>query len=333
MTKPTLSIIIPVYNAAEYISNIIQRILDQDFNDFELLLIDDGSNDNSLNIINEFSIRHKNITVYSKKNGGPSSARNFGLERAKGKYIQFYDSDDDILPGALSTIIKVIRSSDVDMVISGWQINTASSVKPISPDGCIVRTDLTNFILQSIGNDGTLYNLWNKLFRADIIHENNLRFREDVWFGEDLMFAFEYFKHIRSLKIIPNITYNYYTDNNSSVFRASSIIPKYRHINDIALGEFVGKSYSEKTKDLYHWVRWRWLLSYWMLVSKSNNPLRLKIALIKQGVNKGLIVAKSSRYIGKNKHTLEKTINYLIRHPLLALIFASILSWIKRIMV
>ena len=332
MKRPTLSIIIPIFNSSSSISTIVNSILKQDFHDFELLLINDGSTDNSLEILHRLAHTDRRISIHSKENGGPSSARNFGLECAKGKYIQFYDSDDDILPEALNTTIKAAESSGADIVVSGWQINTATSSKPINPKECIVKNDLTNFVLESIGNDGTLYNLWNKLFCADIIRKNNLRFRDDVWFGEDLMFAFEYFKHANSLKIVSKITYIYNTGSDSSVFRTSSIIPTYRYANDKSLGEFVGENKTEKTQDLYQWIRWRWLLSYWMLVGQSNKSLKEKIILINQGITKGLVVAKNSHNIGRNKYILEKIVNYLIKHPFLALIFTRILSLIKRIM-
>lgn len=333
MKAPTLSIIIPVYNAAEYLDGIVTAILHEEFRDFELILVDDGSTDDSLALMKRYATKDRRVRIYSKENGGPSSARNLGLARARGQYIQFYDSDDTILPGALHTIIRAIDSTGADLLVSGWQIRrlTPQSVTPISPQPATVDEDIVDFTLTSIGQDGTLYNLWNKLFRADLIRRHKLRFRDDVWFGEDLLFAFSYLAHCRRLCIIPDITYSYLVNRGTNVFRRSSIVPEYRQINNAALDAFIGKRPVRKTQELAHWVKWRWLLSYWMLVSRSGLPLEEKLSLIRQGASDGLVVAQNTHYIGAKKYLLENILRRLTKHPFAALTFGGVLSNFKQL--
>lgn len=333
MRRPIVSIIIPIYNASSSIGNIVNKILRQSLPDFELLLVDDGSSDSSLNIIENLASSDRRIRVYAKPNGGPSSARNLGLRYARGEYIQFYDSDDNIISSALSCIVQAIQEDDADVLISGWDIVHEGKRKTISmsPKATIVDNDIINYTLHSLGQDGTLYNLWNKLFKADIIRQHAIRFREDVNFGEDLIFALEYFKYAKKIKLISKTTYIYHTGREASLFRTSSIVPEYRYINDAALRSFTGHITTEKTRDLFQWVRWRWLLSYWMIVARSNKSLRNKLLLIKRGASSNMVVAKSQRYIGRTAYILEFIMSRAVHRPIIALLFGRLLSSIKRI--
>ena len=124
MRQPLLSIIIPVWNASDNIRHIVNSVLSQSLDNFELILIDDGSSDDTLSVLHAIEKTDKRVKVYTKPNGGPSSARNLGLEKAQGKYIQFYDADDDITPNALRTIVQAIKESKSDLVVSGWKISS-----------------------------------------------------------------------------------------------------------------------------------------------------------------------------------------------------------------
>lgn len=333
MQHPTLSIVIPVYNAAHSISTITNIILNQSFSDFELLLINDGSTDNSLDIIQAFAKKDQRVRVYSQQNAGPSNARNLGLLHAQGKYIQFYDSDDTIDSEAITNTMQSITKSGADLLVSGWRIVYDGKNRSLSmtPKAAIIEEDIIDFTLASLGHDGTLYNLWNKLFRADIIRRHKITFQDDIRFGEDLLFALDYLRHTKKIQIIPTITYEYFTGQQSNLFRTSSIVPIYRHANDKALYSFVGTATTEKTQDLFQWLRWRWLLSYWMLVSQSNKPFREKLALIQQGVDCSLNVARSSTHIGRNNYILENILSRVKKVPLIAIFFAALLSSIKKL--
>lgn len=286
--KPLLTIIIPVYNSARSIGVISKSILSERFTDFELILVDDGSTDDTLSKLKAIQEKDNRVRVFTKTNGGPSSARNYGVEKSRGKYIQFYDSDDNVADGALQTTISAISENDSDVLASGWQIDLQAPQKlvknyeQIRPTPELVTENTTSFVLRSLGDNGTLYNLWNKLFRADIIHQNKLRFREELRFGEDLVFALEYFQHIKSLRIVPDVTYHYLTSSSTGEFSRWSIVPEHRVANDEAIIEFAGNSPSPTERDLLDWVRWRWLMSYWSLVAGSNKSFSEKLSLIDQ---------------------------------------------------
>lgn len=338
MKAPVLSIIIPAYNAASSIKRIVTAILSEEFADFELIIVDDGSKDATLNVVRGIAAKDKRVVVRSQRNGGPSSARNTGLKKARGTYIQFYDADDTIVPGALRATVKAAERSRSDVVISGWRVclqpNESSKIqvyKEIAPEATEVEgADLAPYVMQSIGNDGRLYNLWNKLFRADIIKEHNLTFREDIRFGEDLIFGLQYLRYTKKMTLIPDITYEYLSNSPTSVFGGSSLVPEYRQVNDQELAAYAGEDRSDKLDDLFHWVRWRWLLSYWSAVAGSALTRKEKLRLVSSIPSVKYVVAKSSRHIGKKKLGIERTLKLLLSSPRAALAFATLFAQAKR---
>ncbi len=118
-----ISVVVPIYNVAEYLNECIDSILDQDYKTTEILLIDDGSTDHSGKICNEYARKHRNIRVIHQENAGLSAARNKGLSVAKGYYICFIDSDDYILPGYLSEMIKTIKKENADICVCCYSKN------------------------------------------------------------------------------------------------------------------------------------------------------------------------------------------------------------------
>lgn len=294
MSKPLVSVIIPVWNASDNVRRIISSILHQSFRNYELILIDDGSSDDTLSVLQAIEKTDRRIRVFTKPNGGPSSARNLGLEKARGTYIQFYDADDNIADNALSVVTDAAAKGS-GVIVSGWQIDLQTpkgiikNYKQVSPLTETVTKDINNYIVRSLGGSGALYNLWNKLFRAEIIHKNNLRFREDLRFGEDLLFSLEYLKYIKSISVIPQVTYHYKSSSSAGVFSSSSLVPEYRIANDEAVVEFAD---NKDSSDL-QWLRWRWLISYWSLVAGSKKSLGEKISLIKQFTPKNLRIVTS----------------------------------------
>ncbi len=310
MRQPLLSIIIPVWNASDNIRHIVNSVLSQSLDNFELILIDDGSSDDTLSVLHAIEKTDKRVKVYTKPNGGPSSARNLGLEKAQGKYIQFYDSDDDIPSGALHATTSILDESKSDIIVSGWQIDLQTSrgiirnYKQIIPQEEVVSSNVALYVLRSLGNNGLLYNLWNKLFRADIIHKYQLRFREDIRFGEDVLFSLEYFKHVQKLYIIPDVTYHYQANSKTSVFSSSSLVPEYRLANDEAIIAFAKTKPNREERDLLNWLRWRWLISYWSCVVGSQKRLNEKLYLIKQFNPKSLQVSRVS-VIGVKKSLIQ----------------------------
>lgn len=286
MKSPMLSIVVPTYNAESTVADFIASVLSQDFSDFELIMVNDGSTDNTESIVREISKEDSRIVLITKKNGGPSSARNVGIEYAKGQFIQFFDSDDLVMPGALSTTTSAILTSNSSVVVSGWEIkighSSAPTYKTISPKPQLITDDLAGFVLKSLGDIGTLYNLWNKLFVAKIIKEHNLKFQETLRFGEDVVFFLDYLSFADSIQLIPQPTYQYVESSSTSIFGSSALDPGFRLENDKAIVRFAKSSLRQDTEGLLSWLRWRWLISYWILMSGSRITRDEKIQRLKQ---------------------------------------------------
>jgi len=338
MKKPTVSVVIPAYNTSEAVKNVINGVLEQSFEDFEVILVNDGSTDNTLEVLKSYQEKDKRIRVFSKKNSGaPSGPRNFGIGKVRGKYIQFFDSDDRIASkDALKKAVEAMNERD--LVATGWTVDLETKdkiirdYKKVSPERELITKDITNYVLKSIGSTGLLYNIWNKLFRTSIIKKNNIKFRENLPFGEDLLFVLDYLKYVKSIQIIPDITYGYFTSNISGTFSKSSLVPEYRHINNQALDDFIGDSPSQETKDLADWVKWRWLLSYWMRISQADLPLSEKIQRIKDGPgHKQLTAVKKPHHIGDKRYLMIRYANLLLKSPSMALLVAKTASKSKQV--
>lgn len=220
--QPKISVIVPVYNVEKYLRRCIDSILAQTFTDFEVLLIDDGSTDTSGNICDEYAEKDPRIRVFHKENGGVSSARNRGLDNARGEWICFVDSDDWID----NVHLYDFMSFNTDLVINGYkQISSDSNSIELIKTLDNIQVYSTKEIMSLLCNIFSFHLLlgivWNKRFRRDIIIREHIYFDEDISFREDEIFVFEYCKFIQSAATSNSITYNYVHYNNSLMHNTS----------------------------------------------------------------------------------------------------------------
>lgn len=191
--KDLISVIVPVYNAESTIERCIQSILAQTYEKFELILIDDGSIDNSLSICKSATNLDERVIVIHKKNGGVSSARNVGLDCAKGDYLIFVDSDDYIDQDMFETYIELMHRNCSDIIIGGLSVITSENQireikKPILSG--IFNSEIWNMIC----NNHELYGyIGGKLFKMNIINEYKIRFNQEMYSQEDLDFCISYY--------------------------------------------------------------------------------------------------------------------------------------------
>lgn len=178
MNLPAVSIIVPVFNAYKYLARCIDSILKQTFTDWECLLIDDGSTDGSGVLCDEYAQRDSRIRVFHKERGGVSSARNVGLEKARGEWLVFVDADDWIMPCHLADI----NQYKVDLVIFDFFRNNE-----VQQQDCTRIYDYKDLI-NAIISEKIFGALWNKRFSTKLIRSIGLLFDEDVDFGEDVLF-------------------------------------------------------------------------------------------------------------------------------------------------
>lgn len=163
-----ISVIVPIYKVEAYLRRGIDSILAQDYPNMEVILVDDGSPDNCGKICDEYAKKDTRIRVIHKTNGGVSSARNAGLDVAKGEYISFIDSDDSILPYMYSTMIKVIENNNLDIVTCGVQrIKLGEKIKETYGDGSVRIVDGREALIDCLANDGAA--VWNKVYAKKAI--------------------------------------------------------------------------------------------------------------------------------------------------------------------
>ena len=203
-----ISIIIPVYNAEDYIEPCLESIMSQDFLDYEVIVVDDGSTDRSGEICDRFAERDPRFKVLHKVNGGVSSARNEGIEAAQGEYLMFVDSDDALLPGALKVLSEA--AEDHDFVLGGHIADDGGKVSTLVPvkSGRYPDGDMSSFFDENLTrNCAMLDSPWAKLFRRSTV--GNLRFCNDISYAEDKLFVFSFFALCGSAVTVPVPVYRY----------------------------------------------------------------------------------------------------------------------------
>lgn len=210
-----VSFIVPVYRCEASLERCVSSILAQTYTNLELILVDDGSPDNSGRLCDELAKQDPRIVVIHKENGGPSSARNRGLDAAKGQYVQFVDSDDYIDPDMTERLVCRMESQDVQLVLCGYLQVHPDHDEPQrfeEIDRVLVKDVakiVPNFVYRTFPNA-----LWNKLYqRAYMDH----RFDERVRYGEDLLFNLQYLRKIQALSVCDFCPVHYVVDNPESL--------------------------------------------------------------------------------------------------------------------
>lgn len=223
--KPAVSIIVPVYNAQKSIGRCIESIINQEFTDFEVILVNDGSKDASGAICDEYAARDSRIRVIHKENTGVSDSRNLALDEAKGEYIQFMDSDDWITTDATSLLYRAAKEHQCDMVIADFYRVVGQRVShkgDIDEDGVLTREEFAAHMME---NPADFYYgvLWNKFFKREIIEKYKLRMDKEISWCEDFMFNLEYIRHTESIYALGVPIYYYVKTKGSLASQGMSI--------------------------------------------------------------------------------------------------------------
>lgn len=204
-----ISVIVPVYNVEKYLHRCIDSILAQTYSDFELLLIDDGSKDSSGEICDEYTQKDTRVRVFHKENGGVSSARNMGLENAKGEYVTFCDSDDYVGEDWLDSYREVMHAN-VDLAIQGYYIiDKEKKIKKKLSQSIGYAVEEKRKLIATLMSQGVYGYLWVKLFKRQIIEDNHISFDTNSTFREDEQFFSKYLEYVTSFRCIDKENYYY----------------------------------------------------------------------------------------------------------------------------
>ncbi len=219
-----ISLIISVYNTEKYLERCLESVTRQTYKDFECIVVDDGSLDHSLEIAKEFESKDKRFKVFHKENGGLSSARNYGLERAKGDYLFFIDSDDELYECALSVLLGEMKDG-IDLVFGGFVSCDEDGAILWSTEGNQTITTTVKGALDLVAYPTkyylTLGMAWLNLFKRSIIDDNNLRYGEQHGAVEDRAFLVSYLCACQgSIAFTTKPIYKYYCQRSDSIMNS-----------------------------------------------------------------------------------------------------------------
>ena len=224
---PTVSIIVPVYNAEKTLARCVDSILNQTYEDYELLLVNDGSTDSSGALCDAYAARDSRVQVFHKENAGVSNARNLALSQARGTYLQFLDSDDWITPEATLSLVRAAEDHQCDLVISDFYRVVGERVShkgDIDEDTVLTREEYAAHMME---NPADFYYgvLWNKLYCRQIVEDHHLRMDPEISWCEDFMFNLEYIRYAETFRALQVPIY-YYVKTKGSLANQSLTISK-----------------------------------------------------------------------------------------------------------
>lgn len=212
---PLISIIVPVYNAQRCLGKCLESIIYQTYHNFEVILINDGSTDNSHQLCQEIAKKDKRFTVLTQTNSGASSARNRGIEMAKGKWITFVDADDYIGKNYLECLCENITDEKALIIQGLKQVNSkGEEIKKIEFED----STLTDTEIQKAFDEKEIFEYGYtvaKLYNRDIINKHNIKFNEQISYSEDMLFMLEYILCCNNITFIKGANYNYVTETSN----------------------------------------------------------------------------------------------------------------------
>ena len=225
-----VSIIIPVYNSEKYFEECIKSVINQTYNNIEIILINDGSEDNSLSICEKYSKLDNRIKLINNKKLGVSSARNSGLSISTGKYVMFLDSDDYFSDDYVERMYKTIEKTKSDIVISGFRCfeNNKEEIIQYSNEDKYLELDS---IINDMVNTYYFNSISKTITKLDIIKNNNIEFDISLTYFEDYKFSFMVMKKCKKIFYISNCFYNYRINEDSST-RKLSFEKVFKWFND-----------------------------------------------------------------------------------------------------
>lgn len=293
MTEQYVSIIVPCYNASQFINRCIESVIAQTFSGWELIIVNDGSSDNSLNICYGYAAVDSRIKVINKRNGGVSSARNLGIQEANGYWITFLDADDTLPQNSLKifTDFAEFEGEKPDIIFCGFNVISKKPFPIIIPK--CYKASVNSLALELFKPTDYPYQgyVWSKLYKKEIITKFDIRFDENIIFNEDRLFTFKYLSHCKIGVYSTYPVYNYYQTEGG------------------AMSSINGPNFWKFETDLDAFV----------MMCKMSNEGRLNV--LKDVVYYGTYVSYlKNKYLNKKFGNNKKTTNRRLRKKLLSVV-------------
>ena len=278
------SVIIPVYNVEKYIDRCLKSIISHNYDDLEIIVIDNGSTDSSGIICDTYASEYSNISVYHIENHGVGSARNFGLSKARGEFIYFVDSDD-YLVGNLFADFADKLVSDLDLVVFSYYnsfeedlTEKSRTEKSLPFKGSYDKDGFINIFKELFLSD-MLYTVWNKIYRREFLLENNLSF-EQYELGEDVRFNLDVYRNVNKIYLSQDSYYVYVIGRNGSAMSGYNPKRLQYQLQELKLVDNLLEDWHLDNSN--NNVKARILMSNIYNITKQKLPVNKKVKLVKE---------------------------------------------------
>ena len=289
--NPLISIIVPTYNVEKYIRTCIESILAQTYRNVEVIIVNDGSTDQSLAVISDLICSHHNVKVINQKNQGLSVARNTGIDVATGKYITFVDADDKIMPGFVSSLYQIADKTGADIVRGSFRDFNGNIPKDWAPD-FNVPTNCGTIVLDQFLSSNISFVVWSSIYRLDFINSNHIRFTPGILL-EDGDFTTRAYMLAKLVATSPEPNYAYRIRQGSIL--ATNNAQKMSLSEEKVISQFISMLKHEESdvlcslilKSIYAFMRdWtRIILKNHLSLDRTNSCFDTALTLIKEIIN------------------------------------------------
>ena len=274
------SVIIPVYNVEKYIDRCLKSILSQNYDDLEIIVIDNGSTDRSGSICDSYANEYANISVYHIENHGVGPARNFGLSKAKGEFICFVDADD-YLVGNLFSDVENQLDSQLDLLVFSYYNSIEKNLSEIDRSAKILPTegkkDKSDFIalFQELCLTDMMYTVWNKIYRREFLEEHQIVF-ESYELGEDVRFNLNVYQHVNAVFLVKSGYYVYISGRVDSAMGQYNPNRMNYQLEELGKVDQLMTSWNIHDEQFVDQIKSRILMSNIQNISAQKIPLPLK---------------------------------------------------------